>query len=1174
MKRIFLISFLNIVYLLAVSQEQKSYAVIVGISEYEEIRTLEYAHKDAIEFEKFLTSNNGGNIPKENITLLLNKEATYTAIYTALRELLRRVEKNDRVYIYFSGHGDLENELVSKKGFLLAANTPQKPYTMNAVSIEDLNDIVNTLSATNQAQVILITDACHAGTIIRKNYNGTQLAAAQLRTIRHKEIRISSCGPKELSLENEAWGGGRSVFSYYLLKGLNGAAEQNKDNNITLQEIKSFIQESFAKDEILVSKKHAQNPILIGNENFILNKIVNKEVPQTDPVLVTASMGSLSKSASSYFFDAVSVFDLETVFDYTVLDSVQHGLIPDYAIDMLLKSISTTKKKIAFDQIRALELKAVLKENAFLARQFKNKLAQLFSDKGQEAINAYLKGDANELEKRRYYTLFKKNYAAFPKMFSVALKLIKDEGKTTNPLEKILEIKKYYFAGIVERLQFPTTSNIKPYLEKAIEYQQKALAINEDAEFVLNELGILYLYQKDYAKSEKYLTRATEMSPDWALPWANLAALNMELKRTDTGLAIVEKAIALHPSNQSSYVVQGLLYEQKNLLLSATEMYQKSIKLNTRYYTPFERLGYIYLKTNELLLADTFLYEAEERKKGNNFPGVKPFVESPSIRFTYQVPCNIDSSKIAKDDILSFLVLGLDNLIKTKTAEPNYANAEKWLKKAIALDKTNHLGYHYLGKSLFFQKKFQEAEVNFKLSVQYFLADKVYHAKLDSILNKRPSPYAECFKRRIMESLYAKEGDYFALADTYIRWGHFESAEAELKKAIKHNPLQLASYYKLWKIQEHQGKYIDAESTILSFKMNDTTHYLAEHYLSEFYLRMVARLPENDDGWVYKAGCFFYDKILSSGNAYDYDKRIFSREDNEFQKLTSKKEETDSRDLIPNMVFTSIDQNNEAFYIAYNMGEKDSTTHEVPGTREIIYGPPDQIRPFTFGLPILQNAERLVQEDENAVADINNKIGDLLAWQERYEEALPYYEKALNFKRDNANIRMKYIGNLNFAFNYREALAELDSLQNLQQINIPYGLNRAKFLMLNTRFKESENTIQYLTYFLHDTAMQILNLKSTLFFITNDYRKAITLFQARLNKTPKDPLIMYAIAHLFAKDNNRKKALEWLQRSIENGFQLSYVLHYDPAWANYKANEKWIAITQQLKPLIYKKSRE
>ena len=87
------------------------YALIIGISDYEDpkIKDLSFAHRDAEIFYDYLRSPAGGSVPKQNIKLLKETNATISNIYVAKQWLEKSVEKNDLVYFYFSGHGDVES---------------------------------------------------------------------------------------------------------------------------------------------------------------------------------------------------------------------------------------------------------------------------------------------------------------------------------------------------------------------------------------------------------------------------------------------------------------------------------------------------------------------------------------------------------------------------------------------------------------------------------------------------------------------------------------------------------------------------------------------------------------------------------------------------------------------------------------------------------------------------------------------------------------------------------------------------------------------------------------------------------------------------------------------------------------------------------------------------------
>ncbi|HRG94185.1 MAG TPA: caspase family protein, partial [Chitinophagaceae bacterium] len=352
-----------------------TYALIVGISSYElnGIPRLDFAHRDAQEFARFLRSPNGGNVPEDNIRLLLNEQANYASIYNSLYWLLDTCRKNDIVYFYFSGHGDVENNTIYKLGFLLAANTPRFNYINSAVRIEDVNNIANTISVQKGARVVIITDACRSGNLAGKENKGNLLVGEQLRMASGNEVRITSCGPEELSNEDEGWAGGRGVFSYYLVKGLEGLADYSRDKIVTLNELKQYLKNSILTDPLMAQKEHKQNPVLTGPEGIKLAEIKSspsQSMVQMAPAPVAeggAGPSALGLSPQGFFLSLTKGKKLEDLVDFNELSEMNQAEIPFRFIDSV---VSKLELKEASEKARIEKLLLSLRQNKDALQRF------------------------------------------------------------------------------------------------------------------------------------------------------------------------------------------------------------------------------------------------------------------------------------------------------------------------------------------------------------------------------------------------------------------------------------------------------------------------------------------------------------------------------------------------------------------------------------------------------------------------------------------------------------------------------------------------------------------------------------------------------------------------------------------------------------------------------------
>lgn len=223
------------------------WAVIVGVSAYEDgaIPSLRFADRDAQAFYDFLVSERAGagGFDPENVRLLLNEDASYRNIRSALFTFLKNATPDDQVIIYFAGHGAPDPQRLQNL-YLLTADTDLADIAGTAFPMDDVNRAVQALYARD---VLVITDACHSagvgGQVATRDISVNQINTAFLQQLNSSSGGIAiftASGANQLSQEGEQWGGGHGVFTYHLLEALNGAADEDGDQIVTLTEAMEY----------------------------------------------------------------------------------------------------------------------------------------------------------------------------------------------------------------------------------------------------------------------------------------------------------------------------------------------------------------------------------------------------------------------------------------------------------------------------------------------------------------------------------------------------------------------------------------------------------------------------------------------------------------------------------------------------------------------------------------------------------------------------------------------------------------------------------------------------------------------------------------------------------------------------------------------------------------------
>ena len=240
-------------------------AIIIGIQNYKRVPKAEFANNDAKEFYEYAIRGLG--IKPENIKLLVDEEADEVNIVKAFRNWLPlQVTKNKTdVYVFYSGHG-----LPSPDGqslYFLPHGVDEELLDRTAVGQKE---IITLLTAAIPKSVTMFIDACYSG---KARGGETLLASAKPIALKtdtnvfptNFTVITASANDQISSSSPELKHG---IFSFYLMKGMEGDADSNKDGKITAGEMQEYLSDKVSRQAMSMSRK--QDTQLVGDTNRVL----------------------------------------------------------------------------------------------------------------------------------------------------------------------------------------------------------------------------------------------------------------------------------------------------------------------------------------------------------------------------------------------------------------------------------------------------------------------------------------------------------------------------------------------------------------------------------------------------------------------------------------------------------------------------------------------------------------------------------------------------------------------------------------------------------------------------------------------------------------------------------------------------------------------------------------
>ena len=249
------------------------WAVIIGVGGYEStaVPKLRYPVADADAIYQTLIAS--GGFKKENILLLTDKterKPTLRNIKWALGTFLARsAHKDDLVVIYFAGHGasEVDQRGVERDGlskYLVPSDADPDDLYSTALPMDEMQNVLARIEA---ERVTVFLDACYSGAAGGRTFASTKTRAVNVDDIFLERLTrskgraiVTASRPSEVSVELPELGHG--LFTYYLVRGLQGYADLNRDGIVSLQELYEYLTQEVSRKSRAVGGN--QHPMMKG----------------------------------------------------------------------------------------------------------------------------------------------------------------------------------------------------------------------------------------------------------------------------------------------------------------------------------------------------------------------------------------------------------------------------------------------------------------------------------------------------------------------------------------------------------------------------------------------------------------------------------------------------------------------------------------------------------------------------------------------------------------------------------------------------------------------------------------------------------------------------------------------------------------------------------------------
>jgi hypothetical protein len=248
---------------------QRRIVLSIGINLHRYLPRLEFAVNDAEELVLTLKTSGLQNVQTR---LLKDAEATKDGIRRSIDDIIGHVEEDDQVWIFFAGTGFTEGGI----GYLIPHDGDPQQLSSSAISIPEVGSWLRRLKS---KQVIVISDTCHSGELALALHRGLSIVQEekpQALAMGSGRVIITAGKADQLALELSALRHG--LFSYYLLQGLRGGADNNGDSLVTVSELYAYLSSVVSEKSsrqltpTLTTSEYSEFALVVLRENSLSDR--------------------------------------------------------------------------------------------------------------------------------------------------------------------------------------------------------------------------------------------------------------------------------------------------------------------------------------------------------------------------------------------------------------------------------------------------------------------------------------------------------------------------------------------------------------------------------------------------------------------------------------------------------------------------------------------------------------------------------------------------------------------------------------------------------------------------------------------------------------------------------------------------------------------------------------